>query len=96
MEWLTRGPANKLGRAFGRVGSNPAGDDFFGLFLLNSINFDFPFLFDSLVLLLCTYTECHLDYCIYPFSAYSTNTSDFTHIRSSFIAIDDFEMGQKC
>ena len=26
VEWLTRGPANKLGRAFGRVGSNPAGD----------------------------------------------------------------------
>ena len=26
VEWLTRGPANRLGRAFGRVGSNPAGD----------------------------------------------------------------------
>lgn len=27
VEWLTRGPAIKLGRAFGRVGSNPAGDE---------------------------------------------------------------------
>ena len=27
VEWLTRGPASKLGRAFGRVGSNPAGDE---------------------------------------------------------------------
>lgn len=32
VEWLTRGPAIKLGRAFGRVGSNPAGDDFFLVF----------------------------------------------------------------
>ena len=34
VEWLTRGPANKLGRAFGRVGSNPAGDVKFMFFVL--------------------------------------------------------------
>ena len=33
VEWLTRGPAIKLGRAFGRVGSNPAGDEIFLVFL---------------------------------------------------------------
>lgn len=32
VERLTRGPAIKLGRAFGRVGSNPAGDEIFWSF----------------------------------------------------------------
>ena len=40
VEWLTRGPANKSGRAFGRVGSNPAGDEipflFFRIFEMSS------------------------------------------------------------
>ena len=39
VEWLTRGPAISLGRAFGRVGSNPAGDENFWLFDLPSQGF---------------------------------------------------------
>ena len=41
VEWLTRGPANKLGRAFGRVGSNPAGDVIFVLFALFVVFYKF-------------------------------------------------------